>query len=138
VVKPDLPPASVCDAEDFRYFVNLYLAGKQTINARTEMSGWLSYFSGTRDTKTTTRQAIVGIREQLSMLDKKEEHLEKKIEEELRKAKANAISNKTGKPRTGAYRRCSNAYFVNLQLQLQRCAGRRHTSSSWSNWLAHV
>jgi hypothetical protein len=62
------------------------------------MSGWLSYFSGTRDTKTTTRQAIVGIREQLSMLDKKEEHLEKKIEEELKKAKANATTNKSGKP----------------------------------------
>lgn len=62
------------------------------------MSGWLSYFTGQRDTKTTTRQAIVGIREQLSMLDKKEEHLEKKIEEELKKAKANAISNKTGTP----------------------------------------
>ena len=64
------------------------------------MSGWLSYFSGARDTKTTTRQAIVGIREQLSMLDKKEEHLEKKIEEELKKAKANATTNKAGKPLT--------------------------------------
>lgn len=60
------------------------------------MSGWLGYFTGQRDTKTTTRQAIVGIREQLAMLDKKEEHLEKKIEEETRKAKANAISNKNG------------------------------------------
>lgn len=62
------------------------------------MSGWFSYFTGARDTKTTTRQAIVGIREQLSMLDKKEEYLEKKIEDELRKAKQNAISNKSGKP----------------------------------------
>jgi charged multivesicular body protein 4A/B len=61
------------------------------------MSGWLSYFTGQRDTKTTTRQAIVGLREQLAMLDKKEEHLEKKVEEELKKAKANAISNKAGK-----------------------------------------
>lgn len=38
----------------------------------------------------------MGIREQLSMLDKKEEHLEKKIEEELKKAKANATTNKSG------------------------------------------
>jgi len=60
------------------------------------MSGWLSYITGPRDTKTTTRQAIVGIREQLSMLDKKEEHLEKKIQEELKKAKANATTNKAG------------------------------------------
>lgn len=61
------------------------------------MSGWLGYFTGQRDTKATTRQAIVGIREQLAMLDKKEEYLEKKVEEELKKAKANAISNKTSK-----------------------------------------
>lgn len=60
------------------------------------MSGWLSYFTGPRDTKQTARTAIVGIREQLAMLDKKEEYLEKKIEEELRKAKANAVSNKAG------------------------------------------
>ena len=60
------------------------------------MSGWLSYFTGSRDTKQTARTAIVGIREQLAMLDKKEEYLEKKIEEELKKAKANAVSNKAG------------------------------------------
>jgi charged multivesicular body protein 4 len=60
------------------------------------MSGWLSYFTGSRDTKQVARTAIVGIREQLAMLDKKEEYLEKKIEEELKKAKANAVSNKAG------------------------------------------
>jgi len=60
------------------------------------MSGWLSYFTGPRDTKQGARVAIVGIREQLAMLDKKEEYLEKKIEEELKKAKANAVSNKAG------------------------------------------
>ena len=51
------------------------------------MSGWLSYFAGSRDTKNTARNAIVGLREQLAMLDKKEEHLDKKIEEETTKAK---------------------------------------------------
>lgn len=36
----------------------------------------------------------MGLRSQLLMLDKKEEHLNKKIEEELKKAKANATTNK--------------------------------------------
>jgi hypothetical protein len=60
------------------------------------MSGWLSYFTGPRDTKQIARTAIVSIREQLAMLDKKEEYLEKKIEEEQKKAKANAVGNKAG------------------------------------------
>lgn len=34
------------------------------------------------------------LRQQLQMIEKKEEHLQKKIDEELKKAKANAVSNK--------------------------------------------
>ena len=60
------------------------------------MSGWMGYFGGRKDPKATTRDAIVTLRQQLQMLEKKDEYLNKKIEEELRKAKANAISNKTG------------------------------------------
>jgi len=48
-------------------------------------------------TKDSTREAIVNLREHLLMLDKKEEHLSKKIEDELRKAKANATTNPRGK-----------------------------------------
>lgn len=61
------------------------------------MSGWLSYITG-RGTasKDSTREAIVNLREHLLMLDKKEEHLSKKIEDELRKAKANATTNPRG------------------------------------------
>lgn len=58
------------------------------------MSGWMSYFTGRRDNRQGARDAIVGLRQQLLMLDKKEEHLQKKIDEEVKKAKANATTNK--------------------------------------------
>jgi charged multivesicular body protein 4 len=58
------------------------------------MAGIMSYFGGRRDTKQAARDAIVGLRQQLQMIEKKEEHLQKKIDEELKKAKANAVSNK--------------------------------------------
>lgn len=60
------------------------------------MSGWMSYFSGRKDTREGARDAIVGLRQQLLMLEKKEEFLQKKIEDELRKARANATTNKRG------------------------------------------
>lgn len=49
-----------------------------------------------KDTKQATTDAIVGLREQLAMIDKKEEHLTRLIEEQHNKAKKNAISNKAG------------------------------------------
>ena len=60
------------------------------------MAGFMSYFGGRRDQKQSSRDAIVNLRQQLQMVEKKEEYLQKKIEEELRKAKANAVSNKAG------------------------------------------
>jgi charged multivesicular body protein 4 len=60
------------------------------------MSGFMSYFGGRKDAKQATRDAIVTLRQQLQMLEKKEEHLQKKIDEELKKAKANAVTNKSG------------------------------------------
>lgn len=69
------------------------------------MSGWMSYLTGSRTpNQDSTRSAIVNLREHLIMLDKKEEHLTKKIEEELRKAKANATTNKRGESSSGAGR----------------------------------
>ncbi|WWC68654.1 vacuolar-sorting protein SNF7 [Kwoniella pini CBS 10737] len=58
------------------------------------MSGWMSWFAGKKNTTEGARDAIVGLRQQLLMLEKKEEHLNKKIEEEMKKAKGNATSNK--------------------------------------------
>ncbi|KAJ7276346.1 Snf7-domain-containing protein [Mycena haematopus] len=53
----------------------------------------MSYF-GRRDTKQSAREAIVVLRQQLQMIEKKEEHLQKKIDQDLKIAKANAVSNK--------------------------------------------
>ncbi|KAI9632609.1 putative late endosome to vacuole transport-related protein [Dioszegia hungarica] len=59
------------------------------------MSGWMSYFTGSRrNTQEGARDAIVGLRQQLLMLEKKEEHLNKKIDDEMKKARANASTNK--------------------------------------------
>jgi len=58
------------------------------------MASFMSYFGARRDPKQSTRDAIVNLRQQLQMIEKKEEYLQKKIDDELRKAKANAVSNK--------------------------------------------
>ncbi|EPQ58987.1 Snf7-domain-containing protein [Gloeophyllum trabeum ATCC 11539] len=58
------------------------------------MASLMSYFGGRKDTKQAAREAIVGLRQQLQLIEKKEEYLQKKIEEETRKAKANAVTNK--------------------------------------------
>ena len=60
------------------------------------MTSFMSYFGGRRDTKASSRDAIVTLRQQLQMIDKKEEYLQKKIDDELKKAKANAVTNKRG------------------------------------------
>lgn len=60
------------------------------------MAGFMSYFGGRRDAKASSRDAIVTLRQQLQMLEKKEEHLQKRIDEDLKKAKANAVTNKAG------------------------------------------
>lgn len=53
--------------------------------------------TGRKDNKNSARDAIVGLRSQLLMLEKKEDHLNKKIDDELKKAKANVTTNKRGK-----------------------------------------
>lgn len=64
------------------------------------MAGFMSYFGGRRDAKQSSRDAIVTLRQQLQMIEKKEEYLQKKMDEEMKKAKANAVSNKAGKLRS--------------------------------------
>jgi len=59
------------------------------------MAGFMSYFGSRKDPKQAARDAIVNLRQQLQMIDKKEEYLQKRIEEETNKARANAVSNKT-------------------------------------------
>jgi len=86
----------------------------------------MSYFGGRKDPKATTRDAIVTLRQQLQMLEKKDEYLNKKIEEELRKAKANAISNKPAA--TAALRRKKQ-----FEQELDRLSGTRLTLETQVN-----
>lgn len=60
------------------------------------MASFMGYFGARRDPKQSARDAIVTLRQQLQMIEKKEEYLQKKIDEELKKARANAVSNKAG------------------------------------------
>lgn len=60
------------------------------------MMGFMSYFGGRRDPKQSARDAIVTLRQQLQMIEKKEEYLQKKIDTELKAARANAVTNKAG------------------------------------------
>ncbi|KAH8090499.1 Snf7-domain-containing protein [Filobasidium floriforme] len=53
---------------------------------------WL--WGATPDPRESARNSIVALREQLLVLDKREEHLQRKIDEELAKAKANVSTNK--------------------------------------------
>lgn len=60
------------------------------------MAGLFGSFWGGRGKKQESTEAIVGLRQQVMMIEKKEEHTRKKIEEEVIKAKANSVSNKAG------------------------------------------
>jgi len=83
------------------------------------MASFMSYFGGGRkDPKSAARDAIVGLRQQLQMIEKKQEYLEKKIEEETKKARANAVSNKSAA--TAALKRKKMS-----EQELDRLAGSR-------------
>ena len=62
------------------------------------MAGIMGYFGGRRDPKQSSRDAIVTLRQQLQMIEKKEDYLQKKIDEETSFARAHAVTNKTGTP----------------------------------------
>lgn len=53
---------------------------------------------GKRDARQSATEAIISLREHLAVLDKKEEHLERRVEEEHRKAKTLIAVKKTGQP----------------------------------------
>ncbi|KAF9263458.1 Snf7-domain-containing protein [Marasmius fiardii PR-910] len=82
------------------------------------MASFMSMFGGRKDPKQSARDAIVGLRQQLQMIEKKEEYLQKKIDEEHAKARANAVSNKA--VATAALRRKKGH-----ETELDRLAGTR-------------
>ncbi|BGO97217.1 Vacuolar-sorting protein SNF7 [Rhodotorula toruloides] len=91
------------------------------------MSGWLSYLTGRgQSTRDSTRESIVKLREHLLMLDKKEEYLGKKIDDELRKAKANATSN----PRVAKQALRQKKLY---EQELESIAGRKMTLTTQVN-----
>ncbi|KAK0242657.1 Snf7-domain-containing protein [Armillaria nabsnona] len=82
------------------------------------MASFMSYFGTRRDPKQSARDAIVTLRQQLQMIEKKEEYLQKKIDEDLKKAKANAVSNKPVATQALKRKKAS-------ELELDRLAGTR-------------
>ena len=65
------------------------------------MSGWMSWAFGrsggsSGNSRDRAVDAIINLRQHLLLLEKNEEHLNKKIEDETVKAKTNATSNKRG------------------------------------------
>jgi len=99
------------------------------------MSGWLSYFSGKRvpPSRDQTRDAIVDIRSQLLTLEKKEAHLTKRIEEEVKKAK-DALA-KDGS-NSGQGKRIATAALRQKKMyegELEKLAGMRMTLETQVN-----
>ncbi|PBL02429.1 Snf7-domain-containing protein [Armillaria gallica] len=82
------------------------------------MASFMSYFGTRRDPKQSARDAIVTLRQQLQMIEKKEEYLQKKIDEDLKKAKANAVSNKPVATQALKRKKAS-------ELEMDRLAGTR-------------
>lgn len=60
------------------------------------MASFMNYFGGRRDPKQSSRDAIVTLRQQLQMIEKKEEHLNQRRDAETKTAKDNAVTNKNG------------------------------------------
>ncbi|KAI9507569.1 Snf7-domain-containing protein [Russula earlei] len=86
------------------------------------MASFMSYFTGRRDSKQTARDAIVSLREQLMMIEKKEEHLQRQIAQDLATAKANAVSNKnvaTAALRRKKMREADLDKLAGMRLQLE-------------------
>jgi len=88
------------------------------------MASLMSYFGARRDPKQSAMDAIVTLRQQLQMIEKKEEHLQKKIDEELKKARSNALSNKTAATAALKRKKASEAELdrlagTRLQLEMQ-------------------
>ncbi|KAJ7591119.1 Snf7-domain-containing protein [Mycena floridula] len=86
------------------------------------MASFMSYFGARRDPKQSARDAIVTLRQQLQMIEKKEEHLQKKIDEELKKARSNALTNKPAATAALKRKKASEAdldRLANTRLQLE-------------------
>lgn len=93
---------------------------------------WLSWVGGKRNNKDSARDAIIGLREQLHLISKKEEHLLTKIDDELRKAKTNVTGNKRGASMLTAAQAALRQKKV-YENELDRLAGTRMTLETQVN-----
>jgi len=92
------------------------------------MSSWMSWFAGAKDTKKPAREAIIKLRQNLQLLERKEEHLQKQVDDQHAKAKANAVTNQ--KLAKEALLRKKT-----LQADLDRLAGQKFTLETQVNAL---
>ncbi|KAF8336837.1 late endosome to vacuole transport-related protein [Cantharellus anzutake] len=92
------------------------------------MSGWMSWFTGPKDTKRPAREAIIKLRQNLQLLERKEEHLQKQIDEQHAKAKANAVTNQNLAKEALKRKKV-------LQADLDRLSGQKFTLESQVNAL---
>jgi len=92
------------------------------------MSSWVSWFTGTRDTKKPAREAIIRLRQNLQLLERKEQHLQTQIDEQLNKARTNAVTN-PGVAKAALRRKKT------LQTELERLAGQKFTLEAQVNAL---
>lgn len=60
--------------------------------------GWFGGQGGAQKRKDTPKNAILGLRSQLEMLQKREKHLQNQIDEQDAIARKNVSSNKNGMP----------------------------------------
>lgn len=94
------------------------------------MSGWgLGWFGGgNQGKKEAPKKAILQLRGQLEMLNKREKHLQNQMDEQDNLARKYVSSNKTGMPRLHP-----TLLFANQeQLRKPPCDGRNSLSIVWS------
>ena len=84
--------------EPHQHFLRLaFLHLVHILHRSNQMAGWIPNVFGKRDARQSATEAIISLREQLAVLDKKEEHLERRVEEEHAKAKSLVAAKKTGR-----------------------------------------
>lgn len=92
------------------------------------MSSWANWFTGTRDTKKPAREAIIRLRQNLQLLERKEQHLQAQIDDQQSRARANAVSNPEAAK--AALRRKKT-----LQAEQERLSGQKFTLEAQANAL---
>lgn len=87
---------------------------------------WGAWFGGNggQKRKDAPKKAILDLRQQLDMLQKRERHLENQMAKQDEIARENVTTNKTGR-----------LPFVQEKPHLLRAVGKYTTSKTWKRWL---